>query len=222
MGRAVATGLVFLALATPAAAVDPVSFGPGLSGQGWEELTFFGRDPAEFAATGPHALQIRTDGGVSVIWRRLPASHAAATGAEWRWRVDRGVPPTDLSRKTEDDRDIALYFVFADDAAAVEKPPRSLRAALGRGRALIYVWGGDGPAGSIVTSPHLGERGKLLIQRPAGSANGTWRNEGVDLRADFRRAFDRDPGPLVGLAVSSDSDDTGSLTEASIADIVIR
>lgn len=222
MGRIAAAGVVLLSLAAPAAALHPVAFGPSLSGEGWEELTFFGREPAEFAASGRHSLQIRTDGGVSVIWRRLPARDAAATDAEWRWRVDRGVPPSDLSRKGEDDRDIALYFVFADDPAAVENPPRSLRAALGKGRALIYVWGGDGPAGSIVTSPQLGDRGKLVIQRPAGGPNGTWRSEAVDLRADFRRAFGRDPGPLVGIALSSDSDDTGTLTEAAIADLVIR
>ena len=44
----------------------------------------------------------------------------------------------------------------------------------------------------------------------------------VDLRADFRRAYGGDPGALVGIGVSSDSDNSGTRTEALLADLVIR
>jgi hypothetical protein len=51
---------------------------------------------------------------------------------------------------------------------------------------------------------------------PGGVADGKWLTERADLAADFRRAFGRDPGPLVGIAVSADSDDTGASIDAAI------
>lgn len=41
----------------------------------------------------------------------------------------------------------------------------------------------------------------------------------MDVRGDFRVAFGRAPGSLVAVAVSSDSDDTGGLNIAAVADL---
>jgi hypothetical protein len=208
--------------AAPAMALGPVAFGPSLTGAGWKALTFRGKPAVDYSAEGAGTLHIRSDTAVSVIWRTLPRDFADGASAAWRWKVDAGVPPTDLGRRGDDDRAIARYFLFADDPAAADNPPTSLSGAMLRGRALIYVWGGDAATGSIISGPRMFGRGQLVIQRPAVTPTGSWQAESVDLRADFRRAFDREPGPLVGLGVSSDSDGTGSVTEATIADLVIR
>jgi hypothetical protein len=68
----------------------------------------------------------------------------------------------------------------------------------------------------------MGASGKLVIRQPGGGYSGQWLSESVDLTADFRRAFGREPGPLVGVAVSSDSDDTHARTQASIDQLVVR
>jgi hypothetical protein len=211
-----------LSFALPAQAMGPVPFGPGLEAAGWSELTFRGRVPAEFRAEAGDTLRVRTEGGVSVLYRPLDAGSGAAAEARWQWRVDAAVPATDLGRRGEDDRSLAVYFLFADDPDAAGDPPASLTAAMRRGRALVYVWGGDGAARSVVESPHMGARGRLIVQRPAASPGGEWLTEAVDLRADFRSAFGREPGPLVGLAVSADSDDTASVSDARIAELVLQ
>lgn len=211
-----------LASMPPAAmAGGPVAFGPDLASRGWDVLTFRGRAPVAFAAEGTDGLAIRAEAAVSVLYRPLPEAFAGAGTAAWRWRVDAGPPPTDLAQRGGEDRAIALYFLFADDPDIRAAPPASLRAALRRGRALVYVWGGDGAERSAVPSPHMAGRGVMVLQRPADSATGVWLPERVDLRADFRRAFGLEPGPLVAVAVSSDSDDTGGVTEARLADLVL-
>ena len=211
-----------IASGTPAGAIGPVVFGPDLQAEGWQDLSFFGRKPVDFTAEGVDTLRIVADRGISVIWRQLPRAFAGAGAAAWRWRVDAGVPPTDLARRGQDDRDIALYFLFADDPAALDDPPASLRAAMRQGRALVYVWGGDAPAGSVIPNPNMGGRGQILVRRPAASPTGQWKTEKVDLRADFRRAYGSDPGPLIGVGVSSDSDNSGTRTEALLSDLVVR
>lgn len=208
-----------IATSGPAAALGPVGFGPDPAALGWENLTFRGRTPASFGAQGPSALTIAADAGVSVLWRALPRDFADGAVARWRWKVDRGVPATDLARKGADDRDIAVYFLFADDPATLDNPPTSLTGAMRKGRALVYVWGGDAAPGTAIESPHMRGRGQLVVKRPAGP--GGWESVSVNLRSDFRRVFGREPGPLVGVGVSTDSDDTGTATRATLADLVI-
>jgi hypothetical protein len=205
-------------IAAPAAALGPVAFGPDPAAAGWETLSFRGRAPAEFRAQGADTLNVRAEQGVSVLWRALPETFRDASGAEWRWRVDTAVPPSDLGRRGGD-RSLALYFVFSEDAAT---PPRSLRAALRNGRALVYVWGGASPRRSVVREPSLRGRGLLVIQEPAGGPVGAWQTEAVDLREDFRRAFGEAPGALIGVAVSADSDDTGTVADATISGLRLR
>ena len=146
--------------------------------------------------------------------------------ANWRWRVESGPPATDLATKGGDDRAIALYFVFARDenAARSAQGSTNLTSAMwwSSGTALVYVWGGIGARNGIVASPHMGSSGKLLLRQPGAIADGAWRVEKADLAADFRRAFGREPGPLVGIAVSSDTDDTGSAVSAAIDGLMLE
>lgn len=207
-------------LTGPAAALGPVPFGPDLSGAGWQELTFRGRTPAEFSAEGASGLHVRTESGVSVLWRGMPAVFGPAETATWRWRVDTGVPPTNLGALGGDDRALALYFVFADDPGSARELPQSLRAAMRQGKALIYVWGGTASADSIIDSPSMLGRGKMVIRQNA--TTGGWQTEQVDLRADFRTAFGRAPGPLIGIGISADSDDTGTDSDARIEGLTLR
>lgn len=209
------------ACAIPAsAAASGIAFGPDLEAAGWKPLTFRSLAPMRFSAAGPGRLDIKGTKAVSVIWRGLDEDRWGARQARWRWRVASGPPPTDLSVKGGDDRAIALYFVFARDEASARaaRGATSLTSAMwwSSGAALVYVWGGQGPRNSVVASPHMGSSGKLVLRQPDARPDGQWRPEAADLEADFRRAFGRAPGPLVGLAVSADSDDTGSAIEASI------
>ena len=75
---------------------------------------------------------------------------------------------------------------------------------------------------SVLPSPHMGASGKLVVRQTAARADGKWQPEKADLAADFRRAFGREPGPLVGIAISSDSDDTGGVNVASIEALAVN
>ncbi len=197
-----------------------ISFGPDPRAEGWKPLTFRALTPMTFTGEGSNQLNIRGEKAVSVIWRGLGEESWPLRAARWRWRVESGPPATDLAVKGGDDRAIALYFVFAKDepAAIAAKGSQSLSSAMwwSSGAALVYVWGGKGLKNQVVASPHMGASGKLLLRQPGALADGKWLSERADLSADFRRAFGREPGPLVGIAVSSDSDDTGVLNSAAI------
>lgn len=202
-----------------------IPFGPDLTRAGWEHMTFRRIPATDYAANGERELAIEARASSSLIHRALPADAFDSRTAAWRWRVDEGVPATDLSRRGGDDRAIALYFAFAPESARASAAAgrTSLRRLLlsGSGQLLVYVWGGGAPRGTIVPNPYTRGRGVYLIQRPANTATGQWLSEEVDLAGDYRRAFGRAPGILVGLAIASDSDDVDGINRARLADLTL-
>jgi hypothetical protein len=86
----------------------------------------------------------------------------------------------------------------------------------------MYVWGDSATEGSILPSPYFAGRGRTIVKRSAFSPFGVWFSETADLKRDFLKAFGRLPGMLVAVAISSDSDDTGGLNIAAVADLEIN
>ncbi len=207
--------LLLLTTLTGPAASETIPFD-----RSWKEQGFLRLWSNDYKPEG-RRLGVISDGTVSLFYRPLPEALRGARKASWEWAVRQGVKATDLAVKGGDDRNLALYFVFADPQLAAKlsrrSPARLMRHA--GTRALIYVWGGDYKSGTVLASPYGEGRLKTVIRRPAGT--GRFR-EMVDLRADYRRAFGTDPGALVGVAISADSDDTGGRIEASVADLMIE
>jgi hypothetical protein len=65
-----------------------------------------------------------------------------------------------------------------------------------------------------VPSPYLGARRRTIALRQAGTGA---HRETVDLARDYQRAFGSAPTALVGLALSADSDDTGTEIMAELS-----
>lgn len=185
----------------------------------WQEEDFPYHSANEYIQEG-RVLRILSDDSVSILWRRTPRELRDVRQASWRWVVRRGVPPTDLTVRGGDDRNIALYFLFVPRDRATAMSDLSLKRILRDDavRILIYVWGGIHVRGDIHESPYLNGRGVLLTLRGAGS--GDYR-ETVDLDADLRRAFGDSLGVLFGLGISADSDDTDSVIDAELGELVM-
>jgi len=160
-------------------------------------------------------LSVESDGAVSLLWQAVPEDLRGARTASWTWSVEQGVPPTDLRARGGDDRNLSLYAIFAPAESVAAAERQGIRSLLENPdvRVLMYVWGGVHARGDLLPSPYLGARGKTIVLRPAG---GGQHDEQVDLRADLERAFGVTDLALVGLAVSADSDDTGTAIRARI------
>jgi len=207
-------------LISPCASASDIAFGPNLEKAGWTVISFPGIAPASFKAMGTSGLEISTDAAAGLLSRTLERSHWQARKARWRWRVRQGVPATDLTLRGADDRALGVYFVFGTAEDANKSPMSLLRAATVT--ALVYVFGGDKPRGRILASPHMGERGKFIVLRPADAQKSAWLDEEVDLGADHVRAFGRPASQLLAVIIMSDSDDTRTRNRADIESLTLN
>lgn len=210
-----------LSLALPIAmAASALSAGPISFGASWNEqrLQLFNSNSYSFNGG---SLGIASDGAVSLAWTRTGRSDWDATRASWNWAVDTSVPATDLRRKGGDDRNISIYFVFLPEADANAMEGANIRQLNNNPNVgiLQYVWGGNHGRGAIQQSPYAPGQGANVILRAAGTGSNS---ESVNLASDFAAAFGGAPGALVGIAVSADSDDTGSSIRASVSNLAVR
>ena len=205
--------LVAYTLTLPAAATQILFDGS------WREQGFLRLFSNDYTQQG-RALDIVSDGTVSLLWRAVPEGLRGARAASWAWTVQQSVPPTDLGRKGGDDRNIALYFVYttAENAANIN-PNRAARLLRDQNTtALVYVWGGDKAPGTVMQSPyHPGLR--TLVRRGAGTGA---HSERVDLAADYRAAFGIEPGVLIGVGVTADADDTDTFIRAQLSNLTLN
>ncbi len=201
-------------LGASAAQAGPISFASGWAEQ---RLQIFNSNDYSFG----NSLGIVSEGAVSLAWTRTSRADWDSTGASWSWDVSASVPATDLARRGGDDRNISVYFVFLPEDIAASMEGANIRQLNGNPnvRILQYVWGGAYGRGTQVGSPYAPGQSVTVALRQAGTGS---HSENVDLARDFRAAFGTEPGALVGLAVSADSDDTDSVIRASVSSLVLR
>ena len=209
-------GRIFAALVVMHAICTPAQAGPVRFDESWKEQGFLRLFTNDYTLEGAR-LGVVSEGTVSLLWRALAPEFGDAKAARWAWSVRETVVSTDLTLKGGDDRNLALYFVFASPDLAKTLASRSPRKVLDHPdtRAIIYVWGGSRAPGTILRSPYS-EKLRTKILRPAEA--GSYREQ-VDLAADFQRAFGSEPGVLIAVAVSADSDDSDGRIEGEIRDL---
>ena len=204
-----------LALSPAAALAEPMDF------TGWTEQRLKLLSSNDYTQEADR-LGIVSENTVSLLWTRLPETLWGATTASWDWSVTEGVAATDLSVKGGDDRDIAIYFLWIPSDTTAEAGEADIRSLIGRDdvRIIQYAWGGSNPLDEPIPSPY-GVPG-TAVTIPLHDASTGEASESVDLAADYARAFDGEPGALVGMAVSADSDDTEARIDATVSNLSVQ
>ena len=78
---------------------------------------------------------------------------------------------------------------------------------------LTYVWCNSRPIGTVLVSPRTDRVRKIVVESGAGRV-GQWLDYQRDVVKDFREAFGEEPGPLIGIALMTDADNTGEQINA--------
>jgi hypothetical protein len=199
-------------------------FSDDLRDAGWRLHTPRGKQPAEFSVADGDVLSVSAQSAVSFLYREVPKAARDASGLSWTWRVDQDIPPTDLSTPGADDRPFAVHVYFDDRDAGLLRRFAGLFGLPAGGRALTYVWGGDRPQGTMIANPFMANgQGALVVVRPSSldDIGPDWETVRVDLAGDYRRIFNREPVPLRGIAISSDTDDTATSARGRIKNVFL-
>lgn len=186
----------------------------------WEPLTF-----PKIKAHSTYTLVTRGDKTVlkaesrasasAIVYRRTFNIYESPR-LHWRWKVDQLPAHGNPKNKGGDDYPIRVYVVFQYDPASATPGERLIYSALKMiyGKypphsTLNYVWTSATIPDRYIVSPYTEKARMILLERGNGRV-GEWMEESVDVLADYRQVFGKDPPATAGLAVMSDTDNTGT------------
>lgn len=172
-----------------------------------------------------HARAVRSATGLK---QPLDVDPTRLPRVTWRWRVVDLIAGADnLDRHAEDSPVRLLLFFEGDKRRLPAREQVALDLAqLVSGReppyaTLIYLWENRQPVGTLIDSAHTG-RVKMLVAGSGRDRLGQWKHFERDYVADFQRAFGEPPGRLIGVAIMTDTDNTGAEVDAYYGDIELR
>lgn len=174
---------------------------------------------------GTPVLRARADDAAASLRYRLDIDPAATPQLHWRWKTDHVLDKADLTTKAGDDYAARLY-VFFDRKPAQMSFGERISYRLGRARygnqvpsaALCYVWDNKQPVGTLRDNAYTGFV-KMLVATTGAARQGQWVALQRDVAADYRRAFGTAPPRITGIAIATDTDNTGESTISYFGDI---
>jgi hypothetical protein len=197
---------------------------------GWQPISF-----ADIEAKTQYDL-VRADG--EVVVRARSDSGAAGLGTEcrvdltehpileWRWKVDGTVKGGNARTKEGDDYAARIYVTFDyEDLSIPDQVKLTALRALGYDeiptRALNYVWANRLERHTIVENAYT-DWVMMIAARSGEKKAGTWVTERRNVLEDYRAAFGGAPPPVNGIAIMTDTDNTGGEATAYYGDILFR
>lgn len=204
-----------------------LGFGQGDAGWKHVPLSKLKRDTAytPTRAEGRTILRGVADNSASLYVARLQTVMAPPMRVGWRWKTEALVPGADNRDKQREDAPLRVMVAFDGDHATlpdVEKK-RFKRAKSLSGRdlpyaLLMYIWSDQVPVNTVIPSAHTSQV-KMLVAASGAQGLGQWQQVQRNLIDDYRHAFGADPGPVIGVAVMTDTDNTRTRAVSEYADI---
>lgn len=241
-GRSARTVVVVLALVIvvgPALGAPAVELGrfappaePGGLPAGWEALTFpkIARHTRYTVVPDGegHVLMAESEAAASGLYRPLDLDPKVYQVLTWRWKVANVLVRGDARTKAGDDYPARVYVAFSYDptAASLWEKTRygAYRLVYGRypPKAVInYVWDNRLPVGTTLDNAYT-DRAKMVVVRSGAAEVGRWLAETRNVYQDYRRIFGAEPPRIAGVALMTDTDDTGERAVAWYDALTLR
>jgi hypothetical protein len=147
---------------------------------------------------------------------------------QWRWKVSNILKKGDVHRKEGDDYPARIYITFEYDPSKLsffEKAKyETIRLLYGQHpplAAINYIWESKAPVGTMIPNPYT-NRVMMFVVESGPSKLNQWVNEERNIFEDYKKAFGQEPPMISGIAVMTDTDNTGESATAYYGDIVFE
>jgi len=212
-----------------APACEARNLGFDLNDAGWvhQPLSKLKRDTAYTLVQedGLTVLRGAADSSASAYVARLKEPAVVPAAMSWRWKTDALVPGADNRDKKREDSPLRVMIAFDGEHSTLpeDEKKRFKRARNLSGREppyamLMYIWSDQVAVESIIPSAHTSQV-KMLVVASGSNGLGTWQSVRRDVAEDYRRAYGAEPGPVLGVAVMTDTDNTGNKAVGEYAGI---
>ncbi len=225
-----------------AGAMVPLKGGPLLAGDfsgplkgvpmPWKPLNFPGvRRHTTYSVVEDRdsaCLHAESSASASALYREIDLDPAMYPVISWRWKIGGVLEKGDARRKSGDDYAARVYVTFARDPAMETVLERGEALIAGKvfgqsppGSAINYIWANRLEKGAILPNTYAA-RDMMIAVESGNSLAHEWVNEEQNIYKDYIKAFGRRPPRVTGIAVMTDSDNTGGRATACYGNIAFK
>ncbi len=172
-------------------------------------------------------LRATADRSASLYVAPLQPALRTPMTLRWDWKTDALITGADNRAKDREDAPLRVLVAFDGDVATLPDAERKRvsRAKNLAGRdipyaVLMYIWTDHVPAGTVIPSAHTSQV-KMLAVASGPVGLGRWQTVQRNVADDYRKAYGTEPGPVLAIAVMTDTDNTGATAVGSYAGIRI-
>ncbi len=209
-------------------AVTPLAVAPGqalitLPQHAWASYVLPGKQATAYRFTakeGRAAVEARSNRSASMLRQRMALEAQEWPTLSWSWWVEDVLADADLGDVDKTDSPASIVLAFDGDKSRLPARARMMfdlaKALTGEEppyATLVYAWATSTPLESVVHNPRSDRIRKIVIES-GNTHTRQWRDHRRNIVEDYRRAFGEDPGPLLGVALMTDTDNTRSAVRA--------
>ncbi len=177
---------------------------------------------------GRVVIQAKADASASGLIRKISIDPKEYPIIRWRWKVSNVLQKGNVHQKAGDDYPARLYILFEHDPDKLsffeklkyeaanlfygEYPPLA---------SISYIWASNAPKGLMVPNAYT-DRSMMFVVESGTKKMNRWMTEERNIYEDYREAFKGDPPMMSGVAIMTDTDNTGEAVTAYYGDISFR
>ena len=174
---------------------------------GWSQKSFSEETLYEIESQeGLHYLSANSEMSASAFYKKVKVNLSDTPYLNWSWRVDKPLDQLDEKTKVGDDYAARIYVIVKRGIA----PWRT--------NALNYVWSSNTVIDEAWPNPFTA-KAMMIPLRTRAETGAQWRNEKVNVKKDFKKYFGLEIDEIDGIAIMTDTDNSGSRITAAYGDL---
>ena len=200
--------------------------------EGWKPLTFknIEKHTVYSLVKDGDAVVVKAEARASAsgLIREIRIDPREYPLVRWSWKVENILKKGDVRKKEGDDYPARIYIAFEYDP---KRMPFGDRVKYGLVKALYgqypplaainYIWESRAAKGTLIPNPFT-DRVMMLVVESGGERLNRWLEEERNIYEDYKKAFGEEPPLISGVAIMTDTDNTGESAVAFYGDIVFR
>jgi hypothetical protein len=174
---------------------------------------------------GTNVVQAVSQSSASGLYREIHIDPEHFPLIQWRWQVKNILGSGNALTQQGDDYAARIYITFKYDVSRLGLLERikyeSFRLIYGRYPPLAvinYIWANKLPVGKTVDNAYT-KRVKMIAIESGTENLGKWLTETRNVFKDYQQAFGEAPGAITGIAIMTDTDNTGESATSYYGDI---
>ena len=175
--------------------------------QHWDEKSF--KESTHYSikrVQDNYVLHASANMSASALYKRIKINLRETPFLNWSWSINSNLPALNEQTKDGDDYAARIYVLFKTGVT-----PWSTRA-------LNYIWSSNAKPPEKWPNAFT-NKAVMIPLRTRNDKAGKWHLEKVNVRADMQRYLDVDIKQIVGVAIMTDTDNSGNFASANYGDI---